>query len=309
MRKFIVSLFLMSSIIIFAGAGPAIAQIESFTSETAGTEDAQVSERTPKSYHTGKEKYFKIFTKANKRTGGVDFYAGNSGYCPYQFEINFTELANAKTSVATPYYSVIGAARESVFLFSLAPKNKNRYKYRYKFKFNIGDPDSADHDDSYKYLIPFEEGKAVKVQQGYDGTFSHSGWIQYSIDFPVPVGTKICAARDGVVVLVKSDSNTGGKTREFMKDGNYIAIAHNDGTFSEYVHLKQGGNLVKPGDRVKAGAVIAWSGNTGFSTCPHLHFTVVKPIKLGLWSVPVKFLGEGGSAIELLQGKNYVSYR
>jgi len=309
MKKFIASLFVMVSIFIFSPAAPAFAQFESFTPEAEDAVDAPAAGDSTRRFYTGKEKYFKIFTKPNKRSGGVDFYASNSGFCTYQFEINFTELTNARTTVAMPYFRVIGASRENVFLFSLTPKNKNRYQYRYKFKFNIGDPDSAEHEDTFKYLIPFGKGTRVKIQQGYNGAFSHSGWMQYSIDFPVPEGTRVCAARDGVVVLVKSDSNTGGKTRTFIKDGNYIAIAHNDGTFSEYVHLKQGGNLVKPGDLVKAGDAIALSGNTGFSTSPHLHFIVVKPVRLGLWSVPVKFLGEGGSAIDLLQGKSYVSVR
>lgn len=310
MKKFIMVLILTLSLAPVLTAGVAKAQvIESFVSETAGPEDAKALEKSPGSYYTGKEKYFKIFTKANKKTRGVDFYASNSGYCTYQFEVAFTELTNAKTTVPMPYYGVIGASRQNVLLFGLAPESKGKYKYRYKFKFHIGDPDSARHDDSYKYVIPFEKGTGRKVQQGYGGAFSHDGWMKYSIDFPVPVGTKVCAARDGIVALIKSDSNTAGKTRQFMQYGNYIVIAHNDGTFAEYVHLKQGGNIVSAGDRVAAGDVIGLSGNTGFSTSPHLHFMVVKPERIGLWSIPVKFLGEGGSAIELLQGNKYVVYR
>ena len=310
MKKFITFLILtfsLSAVLIPGGSHAQV--IESFVSETAGAEDAQAEENSPGSYYTGKEKYFKIFTKENKNSGRVDFYASNSGYCTYQFEVGFTELTNAETSVPVPYYGVTGASKKDVLLFSLAPKNKGKYRYKYKFKFHVGDPGSAKHDDSYKYIIPFEKGTSRKVQQGYGGAFSHAGWMKYSIDFPVPVGTKVCAARDGIVVLIKSDSNMAGKTREFMQYGNYIVIAHNDGTFSEYVHLKQGGNIVKPGDRVAAGDAIGLSGNTGFSTSPHLHFMVVKPNKIGLWSIPVKFLGDDGSAIELSQGKSYISCR
>lgn len=52
--------------------------------------------------------------------------------------------------------------------------------------------------------------------------------------------------------------------------GNYILIDHGDGIETKYGHLKE--IKVKKGDVVKAGSIIALSGNTGKSTAPHLHF-------------------------------------
>jgi murein DD-endopeptidase MepM/ murein hydrolase activator NlpD len=58
-------------------------------------------------------------------------------------------------------------------------------------------------------------------------------------------------------------------------------IYHEDGTFAEYVHLKKDGAQVSVGDMVSAGDFIAYSGNTGWSSGPHLHFMVFQFTKEG----------------------------
>ncbi len=101
--------------------------------------------------------------------------------------------------------------------------------------------------------------------------------IQYAVDFSMPEGTTVCAARDGVVVDLMESSEVGGPDRNYKDDANFVSIAHDDGTIGEYVHLKRDGVLVEIGDKVKAGQPIALSGNTGYSTAPHLHFGVYSP--------------------------------
>lgn len=100
------------------------------------------------------------------------------------------------------------------------------------------------------------------------------------------VGQTVCAMRDGIVVGVKQDSNRGGRNKKYYNDANYILIYHEDGAFTQYVHLKYKGSLVKIGDKVKKSQPIGYSGNTGFSTGPHLHFGVFKPTSKGFESVP-----------------------
>ena len=99
-------------------------------------------------------------------------------------------------------------------------------------------------------------------------------WKTHALDFTMEIGTPICAARDGLILFVKENSNKGGKTFKFQEYGNNITIYHEDGTMANYFHIKKGGSKVKEGDRVKAGDVIALSGNTGWSSGPHLHFQV-----------------------------------
>ena len=95
------------------------------------------------------------------------------------------------------------------------------------------------------------------------------------MDFKVKKETKICAARDGVVIAAREDSDKGGLKPENMSDGNYISIQTSDGSVAHYWHLKKDGVLVNVGDTVIEGQLIGFSGNTGYSAFPHLHFEVV----------------------------------
>ncbi|MDY6322987.1 MAG: peptidoglycan DD-metalloendopeptidase family protein [Succinivibrio sp.] len=79
-------------------------------------------------------------------------------------------------------------------------------------------------------------------------------------DFGMPVGTPIIAPADGVVVTASFTRSTG----------YYVVLRHRGAYSTVYMHLSR--ISVKPGQSVKAGAVIARSGNTGLSTGPHLHY-------------------------------------
>src|SRR5687768_2640936 len=63
-------------------------------------------------------------------------------------------------------------------------------------------------DTSYVYSLPFEEGKAHRLVQGYFGIFSHKE--RAALDFKMKKGTRITAAREGVVVRIKEDGRRGG---------------------------------------------------------------------------------------------------
>ena len=128
-------------------------------------------------------------------------------------------------------------------------------------------------DKSYIYLLPFEKGKKVFLIQAYESKMSHKG--ERALDFKVKKGTKICAAREGVVIAAREDSDEGGLKPENLSDGNYVSIKHIDGSVAHYWHLKKDGVHVKTGDAVTAGQLIGESGNTGYSAFPHLHFEVV----------------------------------
>lgn len=84
-------------------------------------------------------------------------------------------------------------------------------------------------------------------------------------DFGVKVGTPVLAAADGTVVITQSAASSGGY-------GNYTCVSHGNGLSTCYAHQSQ--FLVSQGQKVKKGQVIGLSGNTGFSTGPHLHFEV-----------------------------------
>lgn len=127
-------------------------------------------------------------------------------------------------------------------------------------------------DTSYVYTLPFEQKKKVFLIQAYESKMSHQG--ERALDFKIKKGTKICAARDGVVIAAREDSDKGGLKPEHLSDGNYVSIQHNDGSVAHYWHLQKDGAMVNAGDTVKVGQWIGLSGNTGYSAFPHLHFEV-----------------------------------
>jgi murein DD-endopeptidase MepM/ murein hydrolase activator NlpD len=153
-------------------------------------------------------------------------------------------------------------------------------------------------DSSYIYALPFEEGKSFRVIQGYFQGFTHRE--RAALDFNMNRGTKITAAREGVVTRVKEDGKRGGLNRKFRSDGNNIVIQHSDGTRAGYWHLQHNGALVNVGDSVKKGQVIALSGKTGFALMPHLHFLVWTNKGGGCQQVPTRF--QTSTGVKYLKG-------
>ena len=97
---------------------------------------------------------------------------------------------------------------------------------------------------------------------------------RFCIDFYLPQGTPVIAARPGVVVETENRYNRSYNSRSFMDRCNYIIILHSDGHESIYAHLAYHSITVKKGDKVKRGQVIGLSGQTGYAAYPHLHFGV-----------------------------------
>jgi murein DD-endopeptidase MepM/ murein hydrolase activator NlpD len=110
------------------------------------------------------------------------------------------------------------------------------------------------------------------------------------------------------VVDLKASSNSGGPGKEFTDESNYVSIAHADGTIGEYHHLLFDGVLVEIGDRVAVGQPIALSGNTGYSTFPHLHFGVYSAADAQQrQSHPIIFITAQGTTAEPQAGRVYIA--
>lgn len=159
----------------------------------------------------------------------------------------------------------------------------------------------AHHNDSVVYRLPYTLGQTFTVSQGFNGSYSHYGCDQYAIDFVMPTGTFIHAARSGVVVDVQTHFT------EADRKSNYILIEHEDGTLGQYAHLQTDGARVQVGQRVETGELIGFSGNTG-TYGPHLHFMVFTAVDgKSHRSVPVRFHMSNGTGVFLQQGKAYTA--
>lgn len=177
----------------------------------------------------------------------------------------------------------------------------------YRCDWTIGNKD-ASHDDEYLYMLPYESGRSFRVLQGFGSRFSHTGIEQFAVDFKMPEGTPVHAARAGVVAYTEARFSRGCWSDECAGEANYIVILHDDETTGEYYHLHQDGVLVAVGDRVEAGQKIGLSGNTGHSALPHLHFGVYRAIDRGKeQSVPFRFLSADGIVDLPRRGGMYVA--
>ncbi|MFP4638158.1 MAG: M23 family metallopeptidase [Spirochaetaceae bacterium] len=252
------------------------------------------------------EDLVEVYGERNEENG-YDFYADSTHIIETYLSVDFRRLRNLRIDVDLPYTRVLEPGTERVHLFSLEIEDPQAgHGYDIAYSFARGNPAEADHDDSHRYLFPFAHGTKHRVNQGFGGEFTHFDENEYAVDFDLEEGTPVHAARDGVVVEVKEDSRTGGRSARYDDDANYILVAHEDGSFANYVHLEPGGSIVEAGDRVEAGEHIGYSGNTGRSAGPHLHFDVRLPQKDGtMQSIPIRFRDHNNEAVTPEEGRHY----
>ena len=171
----------------------------------------------------------------------------------------------------------------------------------------IGMIDAA-HDDAYEYRLPYGEQVSFAVIQGYGAHLSHRGVEQYTVDFGMPVGTPVHAAREGVVALAEDSHDAGCAREECGQLANFVVVLHSDGTTGEYFHLQHGSVQVRIGERVARGDLLAFSGNTGYTTVPHLHFGVYRTERGGrTQSLQVSFTTREGLIREPREGARYLN--
>ena len=241
-------------------------------------------------------------TTERDQGGTTRFLVENSELSEVTMTFDFA-TENLKSEVAFPYTATFKPGETEAF--TLTPMDTNKeWDYSYTNYYKLGS--SLAVPDDYVYSLPYAPGTTRRITQGYNGKYSHQGSNKYAIDWQMPQGTPVYAARGGLVVKVKDDSDLGGGDIKFDPFNNYVLIRHEDGTLGHYCHLKKGGVKVHPGQIVKTGDMIALSGSTGFSSGPHLHFCVfmTKDGKQRV-SIPVKFRIANGDAITLVEGKKY----
>ena len=247
------------------------------------------------------------FRVTKKETASGVILMMKSDYCSEYTVTVEADLENMTPSRPVPF-TVDAAGRTAFELvrFKVTDTTKAwRYQYRYYWQFGRR-RDSTDAHDA-DYAMPFGPGRYV-VMQGPLGNYSHfaGSGNENAVDWGVPEGTPVLAAREGRVVGVRADSAFSGTDPKFKPLANYVIIKHADGTFADYRHLKTGNALVKLGDEVKVGQLIGLSGNTGYSTKPHLHFGVFQAIDgKKVLSLPFRLKTDRGVFTEFVIGREY----
>lgn len=186
------------------------------------------------------------------------------------------------------YTGVIQGHQRLLVLTLLPQHSLQQLWYQEAFYWTPGDM-YAEHDADYLYAKPYKQGEHYPIVQGFAGGYSHQGASRYALDFAMPEGTPVLAARAGVVIDLQQDHNQGGPSRRYAKYANFVTVLHADGTTGEYYHLRHKGVVVAVGDKVEQGQRLGYSGNTGFSSLPHLHFAVYRAKSHGSYeSLPFK---------------------
>ena len=222
-----------------------------------------------------------------------EVHAGNRLPGPVQVELRMRQGDNVTSVPHMPVQAVLPARSETVVARLYVPDPRRGSAFDVVLDQMPGDPRARPVD--YEYRLPFEYGR-IRVDQGFGGRYSHDdAQNRYAVDFAVPEGTPVLAAREGVVLQVESDfSGTGLDRERYGGRANYVRILHTDGSMALYAHLKPEGVLVRVSQRVRQGQQIALSGNTGFSTAPHLHFVVQANAGMHLASIPFRMFGALG---------------
>src|SRR5215471_7576631 len=145
--------------------------------------------------------------------------------------------------------------------------------------------------------VPFGCGMSFPVSQVHN-VGSHVGNDSWAWDFRMPEGTPVVTALDGVVRLARGDSDEGGCDPAMARKANYVVIESDGGLETQYLQFSS--VTVTPGQHVRRGDLLGYSGKTGWACGAHLHFKVATPTSAG-WNNPsmeARLQGYGDPALE-----------
>lgn len=240
----------------------------------------------------------------------VQLIAHNQSYVPVELVVTFKTIQGLEFPDPDQPLTWVVPPRSDLTLIALdLLENESAPFLEYQYQHLAGDP-AARHRPGQAYRVPFAVATDHPVTQAFPEVATHmTRDSQYAVDVAMPIGTDIMAARGGVVFDVAASNFRGGL--DPARDGptaNVIRILHDDGTYAIYAHLNTNSIRVRPGDRVQRGQYIADSGNTGFSSGPHLHFAVVRNAGMAIESVPVTFMGQNSATIVPATGTALTAY-
>jgi len=236
-----------------------------------------------------KESLFRLLTQEENNQHWV--MAENKYYAPVQLSIK-----KSKAEKESQDWLIAPRSTQKIIP---AAKGNNEFAYVWFMG------DHKQKATAQEYALPIDVSLCPQISQSFNGKFSHQHpQSQFAVDIATNVGTTIKAAREGVVVGVKDDYALGGVDNFFMDKANFIQVYHEDGTWAIYAHILLGSAVVKSGDQVKAGDILAKSGSSGYSSGPHLHFVIQKNVGLKAESIPFQFKNSRGQLFTPFDGQN-----
>jgi hypothetical protein len=201
----------------------------------------------------------------SNRSAAARIIAVNRGYAPVTVTLDFNpdSTENFKPDVSLPHTAVILPQSEMV-LARLSPIDVHKaMKYSYKNVWQLGDFTTR-HQCPEHYRFPFANN--VRAFACVPDLQQSNPFTRYSVQFSLPVESKILAVRDGIVVRVKKN--------------NDIDILHKDSTIATYNHLGKVEKGVYAGKRVTAGDKLGVAGKSDKPGEAFIQIAVWRPERL-----------------------------
>lgn len=264
--------------------------------------DEKPRDEKPSRTHVSSDRAFQLNVYEGR--SGVRIEVQNLEPFPITARLTIGERENLALSNPLPKTVVLAPKGRADFV-TLNPRDATR-SWRYgkvRCTYQIGS--IKVRPQPHDYELPFPQGKAYRVDQAFNGAFSHKG--KNALDFALAEGDLVTAARAGVVVKVTESYRRGGAEERYRGKANRVWILHEDGTFGCYAHFRHQGVRVELGQKVKAGHILGEAGATGYAQGPHLHFEVryAKEGRTRAATVPITFRTARGASQTLREGETY----
>lgn len=168
--------------------------------------------------------------------------------------------------------------------------------------------DSTLPDPAAVYGVPFGGEEPRQLVASWGGG-AHTFETLFSLDFAMPEGTPILAAREGVVAVVQDSLPGRAEEGELIGEANLVVVAHADRTLATYAYL-QTGIPVTVGDSLACGELLGFSGAGGPVGLSHLHFHVGKRLsRAENRTIRVVFRSPGNGVQDLTEGSWWLPAR
>ncbi len=241
---------------------------------------------------------WRVCVRTENTVSGRVYRADNDEPVPATIVLTFESPGNLRPGGGQPIERVVPAeSSETLVRLSRIVENPS-IRARVTVAIDLGSS-TTEPDVDHLYAVPFGGDAPRELIQGFEGAASHLGSMSYSLDFAMPEGTPVLAARAGIVLYLQDGFTEGGADRDLLEQANLVVVAHSDETMASYGHLAPG-IPVSVGDVVDAGDVLGSSGATGLATEPHLHFHVgLRMLGTPGRTIPIKLRTRDGRVLDL----------
>jgi murein DD-endopeptidase MepM/ murein hydrolase activator NlpD len=254
------------------------------------TDQAPATDARSESFNVGHENdALHLSVDRSDQAGSMRLIAVNDCLCVVTIEVLIRQSGIASIPSGADYRATLAPGTREILV--QADPGSVKASLGYVWRAALGSPDAV-HKPPRPYRVPFDVGSTYVISQAYPSRITHTTPdSQYAVDIALPDGTPVYAAREGTVINARHDFFRGAAAPVMMDQANVIEILHDDGTIGVYAHLRWDSIRVRIGAHVVRGQYIADSGNTGFSSGPHLHFAVIRNAGTADVSVPIQFAG------------------